>query len=114
VQFYLALLPATELTVAMYLMHRLNTGAMVSIIKSSSSVRAYAHTTLGVTSPTVGLLVAKVREYARRHAPAPQRVKDPVAPEAIKRIMTHVFWWASSTAQSQKAYVVAIMYFALL
>ncbi|CAI7894846.1 unnamed protein product, partial [Closterium sp. NIES-53] len=109
----LAFLPATDLTLALYLVHALNTKATVSAINLTCSAVAFAHRMTGEASPTNGPFTLQVREFAKRHGLRPTRTKEPVSLHQVHN-MARPFLESTVPAEYQKGLIPLLMFAAFL
>ncbi|CAI7742649.1 unnamed protein product, partial [Closterium sp. NIES-53] len=109
----LAFLPATNLTLALYLVHALNTKATVSAINLTCSAVAFAHRMTGEASPTNGPFTLQVREFAKRHGLRPTRTKEPVSLHQVHNMARH-FLESTVPAEYQKGLIPLLMFAAFL
>jgi integrase len=109
-----AALPASELSVALYLTYMLQQGASAAMVQSASAAVACTHRLAGLDSPTESMWAANVREAARREAPAALRVKDSLSPTEIARIVTANVLQTAELHTQQKGVACLLMYAGLL
>ncbi|CAI7891572.1 unnamed protein product [Closterium sp. NIES-53] len=102
-------LPATDLTLALYLVYALNKHATLSAITLTCSAVAFAHKMTGLTCPTNDPFTSQVREFAKRHSPRPNKTKEPVSLHQVHQ-MTHEFIASNIPSVFQKGLIPLLMY----
>ncbi|CAI7826797.1 unnamed protein product [Closterium sp. NIES-53] len=105
----LSYLPTTDLTLALYLVHALKHKATLSAITLTCSAVSFAHKMTGTACPTDGPFTSQVREFAKRHAPRPNRTKEPVSLHQVHS-MAQEFLTSHIPSEFQKGLIPLLMY----